>query len=182
MLNNRKSAVSFIIILMIIVVSSCNEKKTQNSEIEISQEQKYKVWLKDTLQSIGEKQGISVGSDSLTLNITKRFSINSDDLDNKNKICNSIISTLKEFGELPIDHYVVSFVYDQFFYPSPILDLQKEMTYEISDINLKTDNGCVCKYLFNRGEFTSRTKYCGDSIIEKVEFTKQDSEIIKTKI
>lgn len=152
----------------------------------------FKDWLKDTLIHLYSwqkqsdiditKKEIELGKDSLSLTTSTYYSTQiSDKKKLKGEILN-MIDLLKEYDELPRNHFQLSFQYQMFYYPSSVEQLRYDFVYEIKNIQIVEDSS-KSKFKFIRGrlggkEVEKKNRH-GKKEIVKTDFIWKDDKLIK---
>ncbi len=193
-----------LVIIFLMILSSCSkqiEKRVKEPEILIDStivngkeyDFVFKSWLKDTLITLSswkskledgiEKKNFSVESDSLTLTIEVYYK---SDVNIKSHIeISNMLDLLKEYGELPKKGFI-SFRYEHLYFPSSVVQLDYEYSYEISDILIELSQHERKKYNFIRGRINNKEVVAsdenGNSKIERYDFIWEGDKLIKKKL
>ncbi len=172
--------ISIICLIFLIVLSLCATSRPQK-KIKSSPEQKFKLWLNDTVKHIKGKYNISYDSTSLTITDSFLYIIRKGKTTYSTNKENSeaIQYMLKEVHEPPyIDYRVIAVRHDEFT-PSEIENLKYEAYTEFSLIRVIAKN-MIINYNENRASINSAyiiNKLIKDTTL--VEFSYKGNKIVK---
>lgn len=193
------------------IAISCNQGKVDNdknigtlknevhntSSKTLSQNNKFRIWLRDTLLTLNLNWINNVGNGV----IKKEYTVNSDSsllsiniyydsiigISKKNQKVDSILITvlslLKEYKEYPKGGFRLKFIWVLQFYPSPIVRLTKETYDQIDDLEvIESNKKLISRYGFIRGRLSGKeiiNSGNNNEIIKDIDFIWEGDSLIK---
>lgn len=189
----NKLLILFCLMLATISYSCSNESNKINQANDSSStsletsETKFKTWLRDTSIVLSEwktqqdldvvEKGVEIGEDSLSLTIRVLYNSIIGSTKSSNVEVSNMIDLLNEYEENLENSSKLSFNYEGMYFPSSVEQLPYELSYEISNIQVKNKNSTT-KYNFIRGRLSGKEEELNGKIV-KTDFIWEGDKLIK---
>ncbi|MEO8147740.1 MAG: hypothetical protein ABI723_08900 [Bacteroidia bacterium] len=148
---------------------------------ELHSERVFKTWLRDTLpylynwqrqeqENIVNKE-ITLGKDSLTLETNTFYEASINHNEKLSGQISNVIYLLKDYNELPLNDFKLSFVDYMFYWPSSVEEMKYDYIFELKNIQVLEGDSRI-EYTYIRGRLSNKV------LFKKGQSGKQ--EVIKT--
>jgi len=158
-----------VIFALSILFFSCSpsnkDRGTDDSEFFLDRKNnEFKNWLADTLMVISdlkasnsEKISIEIDKDSLGFYLYSEYIYHHTDQNVPAKSMQGILELLDENSQLPSKNYQLSFVQEEFYYPSRAQQNEYELDFRLEDVELLTKDS-LFTYDFIRGRLEENSR------------------------
>lgn len=161
---------------------SCGNKSTKSEQFNnqtldsLNSDNKFKYWLKDTLEYINsktvEKNTLNgwkfvIANDSLSIEVIKEVEKSITATNTNDSNVNNILLLLKEYGELPKEPFTLRVTFYYYYYPSALY-FPYAFTFEVKKLEV-IENKKESFYNYIRGRLSGKT--------EKIKTNKNETKI-----